>query len=41
MSAYQVTGEDDALDFVFRRVESHLDMDWEWPEDVAWNERTG
>jgi class 3 adenylate cyclase len=38
--AYQVTGEDNPVDFVFAPGSiSHLDMDWDWPEDVAWIER--
>ena len=39
MIAYQVTGEGNAVDLVSAPgVVSHLDMDWEWPEDVRWIE---
>ena len=35
MIAYQVTGEEQPVDLVVAPgVVSHLDMDWEWPDDV-------
>jgi class 3 adenylate cyclase len=38
--AYQVTGEGNPIDVVFAPGSlSHLDLDWEWPENVAWIER--
>jgi len=40
MVAYQVTGEGNPVDLVRAPgVVSHLDMDWEFPEDVRWIER--
>ena len=36
MIAYQVTGEGNPVDLVLAPgVVSHLDMDWEWPDEVA------
>ena len=40
MIAYQVTGEGRPIDLVMAPgVVSHLDMDWDWPEDVGLFER--
>lgn len=40
MIAYQVTGEEDAVDLVLAPgVVSHLDLDWEDPEEMRWIEQ--
>ena len=40
MIAYQVTGEEHSVDLVFAPgTVSHLDMDWDRPEEVQWMER--
>jgi pimeloyl-ACP methyl ester carboxylesterase len=40
MVAFQVTGEDNPVDLVLAPgVVSHLDMDWDWPEEVRRIER--
>jgi pimeloyl-ACP methyl ester carboxylesterase len=39
MIAYQATGQQHPIDLVLAPgVISHLDMDWEWPDDVGWIE---